>query len=118
MNTFIVIEEYSNNIKWHDVILTLRMLCKFNIFYQVSVLIKEKNNKLYFTIRANDTFVRNKLLVIGNKLSIFIYINFFKPMLFLKICHIRENHTFSSEKETVNVSYLVFNILKRLDFFC
>lgn len=39
-------------------------------------------------------------------------------MFFLKICHIGEKNTFSSEKEPINVSNLVLSILKRLDFLC
>lgn len=48
MNKFIVIEQYNNSAKWHDVVPILRMLYKSNVFYQVSVLIKEKKNKTLF----------------------------------------------------------------------
>lgn len=117
MNKCIVIEQYSNSVKWHDVIPTLRMLCKLNIVYKLLVLIKENKNILCFTIRVK-LFLSGINLAIGTKFSIFVYVSFFKPMLFFKICHIRGKHTFSSEKEPINVSNLVFSILKRLDFLC
>lgn len=95
MNKFIVIEQYNNSVKRQDVAPTLRMLYKSNIFYQVSALIKEKKNiKPCFTIRITDTFIRNNLLLIGTKFSIFIYISFFKPLLSLEICHLGEKTHF------------------------